>query len=222
MPKMIVSLDGVVIKEFELTKDRTTLGRRPYNDVVIDNLAISGEHLLLLRNGPQVQIEDLNSTNGTFVNGKAVKLQALAHGDLIEVGKYKVKFLQDNPDAGFEKTMVYRPGALPQAGGANSATPTPAAMPPIAAAPAVPGAIHVLNGAAAGREMKLVKVVTTLGKPGVAVAAITQRGAAYTLSMVDGQSAPQLNGQTIGPEPVILRHGDTIELAGTQMRFVQG
>jgi pSer/pThr/pTyr-binding forkhead associated (FHA) protein len=71
MPKMIVSIDGVVIKEVQLTKDRTTLGRRPYNDIVIDNLAVSGEHAVLQMTGSEVHLEDLNSTNGTYVNGKA-------------------------------------------------------------------------------------------------------------------------------------------------------
>ena len=77
MPKMIVSIDGVVIKEVQLTKDRTTLGRRPYNDIVIDNLAVSGEHAVLQMSGADVFLEDLNSTNGTYVNGKAIKKQQL-------------------------------------------------------------------------------------------------------------------------------------------------
>ena len=84
MPKMIVSIDGVVIKEVQLTKERTTLGRRPYNDVVIDNLAVSGEHAALQMTGNEVMLEDLNSTNGTYVNGKAAKKQALQNGDTID------------------------------------------------------------------------------------------------------------------------------------------
>src|SRR6476469_1835695 len=93
MPKMIVSIDGVVIKEVQLTKDRTTLGRRPYNDIVIDNLAVSGEHAVLHMIGGDVYIEDLHSTNGTYVNAHAVKKQALEHHDLIEVGKSKIRYL---------------------------------------------------------------------------------------------------------------------------------
>ena len=75
MPKMIVSIDGVVIKEVELSKERTVLGRRPYNDIVIDNLAVSGEHVAFHMNDHGVEAEDLGSTNGTYVNGKAVKRQ---------------------------------------------------------------------------------------------------------------------------------------------------
>lgn len=95
MPKLIISIDGVVIKEAELTGERTTLGRRPYNDIVIDNLAVSGEHAVLYLNGAEVFIEDLNSTNGTYVNGKAIKHQLLQNNDIIEVGKYKIRFQAD-------------------------------------------------------------------------------------------------------------------------------
>ena len=73
MPRMFVSIDGVVIKEVTFTKERTTVGRRPYNDVVIDNLAVSGEHAVFLMNGDDVEVEDLGSTNGTYVNGKSIK-----------------------------------------------------------------------------------------------------------------------------------------------------
>ena len=101
MPKVIVSIDGVVIKEVTLAKDRTTVGRRPYNDIVIDNLAISGEHAVLHMIGADVYLEDLNSTNGTYVNARAIKKQALEHNDVVEVGKYKIRFLSavGAPDA---------------------------------------------------------------------------------------------------------------------------
>jgi pSer/pThr/pTyr-binding forkhead associated (FHA) protein len=111
MPKMIVSIDGVVIKEVQLTKDRTTLGRRPYNDIVIDNLAVSGEHAVLQMMGNEVYLEDLNSTNGTYVNGKAVKKQLLQNNDTVEIGKYKIKYVNEAASAGFEKTMVIKAGS---------------------------------------------------------------------------------------------------------------
>src|SRR5215204_7768233 len=110
MPKMIVSIDGVVIKEVQLTKDRTSLGRRPYNDIVIDNLAVSGEHAVLQMAGNEVFIEDLNSTNGTYINGKAIKKQLLAHNDTVEIGKYKIKYLVEE-GSDYEKTMIMRPGS---------------------------------------------------------------------------------------------------------------
>ncbi|MBL8337806.1 MAG: FHA domain-containing protein [Rhodoferax sp.] len=229
MPKMIVSIDGVVIKEVQLTKDRTTLGRRPYNDVVIDNLAISGEHAVFQMTGNDVFIEDLNSTNGTYVNGKAAKKQLLANGDTVEVGKYKIKFVSEAAGDGFEKTMMVRPGMVPPPAPAP-AMQAPAAAAPSGYAPPRPAApvgstaqasIKVLSGAAAGREVPLTKVVTTIGKPGVAVAAITKRQHGFVVHHVEGAGNPSLNGAPIGTDPVPLKNGDLIELAGTQMQFVQ-
>ena len=117
MPKMIVSIDGVVIKEVQLTKDRTTLGRRPYNDIVIDNLAVSGEHAVLQMTGNEVYLEDLNSTNGTYVNGKAVKKQLLQNNDTVEIGKYKIKYINEVAGPTFEKTMIIKAGRSCQRAG---------------------------------------------------------------------------------------------------------
>ena len=203
MPKMIVSIDGVVIKEVQLTKDRTTLGRRPYNDIVIDNLAVSGEHAVMQMSGADVFLEDLNSTNGTYVNGKAIKKQQLQNGDTVEIGKYKIKFVHDGASGNHEKTMVINSGAVEAAQVAGNA------------------AIKVMSGAAAGREVPLVKVVTSIGTPGVAVAAITRRPHGYVVALVEGAVKPTVNGEALGTDAVNLKHGDLIELAGTQMQFIQ-
>ena len=215
MPKMIVSIDGVVIKEMTLAKDRTTLGRRPYNDNVIDNLAISGEHAVLHMTGSDVQIEDLSSTNGTYVNARAVKKQALEHNDIIEVGKYKIRFL-----AGIESP---EPASDAQRVGA----PVISAPIPLSTAPTVvstlngsvlPAAIRVLSGVGAGRELSLEKVVTTIGKPGIAVAAVTRRLHGYVIAPIDGGTT--LNGEKLGSEAVTLQDGDVLELGGTKMQFI--
>src|SRR6187402_2670553 len=144
MPKMIVSIDGVVIKEVQLTKDRTTLGRRPYNDIVIDNLAVSGEHAVLQMTGNEVYMEDLNSTNGTYVNGKAVKKQLLQNSDTVEIGKYKIKYINEVAGPTFEKTMIIKAGTV---------MPPPPARADAAAAPGQAGdlsgikaVIKVLSG----------------------------------------------------------------------------
>jgi pSer/pThr/pTyr-binding forkhead associated (FHA) protein len=239
MPKMIVSIDGVVIKEVQLTKDRTTLGRRPYNDIVIDNLAVSGEHAVLQMAASDVYLEDLNSTNGTYVNGKAVKKQLLQNSDTVEIGKYKIKYINEAANPGFEKTMIIKAGsagilplppARPAVAGAQpngaAAQESGAAAQGASAAQAAdlaqtPAAIKVLSGAAAGREVQLVKVVTTIGKPGVAVAAITRRPQGFAVAHVEGITKPTLNGTAVGADPVTLKNGDLLELAGTQMQFVQ-
>lgn len=195
MPKVIVSIDGVVIKEVQLTKDSTSLGRRPYNDIVIDNLAVSGEHAVLQMAGGEVYLEDLNSTNGTYVNGKATKRQLLQNGDTIEVGKYQIQFVSEAAED----------GAASQTGEAAD----------------LQAAIKVLSGAAAGRQVPLTKAVTTIGKPGVAVAAITRRQRSFVVHHVEGAGCPALNGIPVGAEPMPLKSGDLIELAGTQMQFIQ-
>jgi hypothetical protein len=211
MGKLVVSLDGVVIKEVQITKDKTTLGRRPYNDIVIDNLAVSGEHAVLQMVGSDVFIEDLNSTNGTYINGKAVKKQLLAHNDTVEIGKYKIKYLvEDGSD--YEKTMIMRPAAPPSAvvrwarpTAATFSPPMPASNSGFGGLASSPGsaAIKVLNGAAAGREVMLTKVVTTVGKPGVQVASITKRPGGYVLAHVEGSARPSgqrlAAGRRLGP-----------------------
>jgi pSer/pThr/pTyr-binding forkhead associated (FHA) protein len=231
MGKLVVSLDGVVIKEVQVTKDKTTLGRRPYNDIVIDNLAVSGEHAVLQMVGADVFIEDLNSTNGTYINGKAVKKQLLAHNDTVEIGKYKIKYLvEDGVD--YEKTMIMKPGMMAGPGGATVNTadrPTFAHTMPASSNSGFGGlanspgsaAIKVLNGAAAGREVPLTKVVTTVGKPGVQVASITKRPGGYVLAHVEGGTKPTVNGSQLAGDSAQLRNGDVIELAGTQMQFIQ-
>ena len=229
MGKLVVSLDGVVIKDVQITKDKTTLGRRPYNDIVIDNLAVSGEHAVLQMVGADVFIEDLNSTNGTYINGKAIKKQMLTHNDTVEIGKYKIKYLIED-GADYEKTMVMRPGSS----GMSTGVPhTPyshtAPLPNMAAALQQGGggalgsaSIKVLSGAAAGKSVTLTKVVTTVGKPGVQVASITKRPTGYVLAHVEGAMRPSINGVALVTDTAPLSNGDLIELAGTQMQFVHG
>lgn len=216
MGKLVVSLDGVVIKEVQITKDKTTLGRRPYNDIVIDNLAVSGEHAVLQMVGNDVFIEDLNSTNGTYINGKAIKKQLLSNHDVVEVGKYKIKFLLED-SADYEKTMILKPGGTPSGFGLPSSFGALGAP----ASAASPATIRVLTGAAAGREVSLTKVVTTVGKPGVQVASITKRPSGYVFAHVEGGARPTVNGVPLTGESIALKSGDVIELAGTQMQFVQ-
>ena len=222
MGKLVVSLDGVVIKEVQITKDKTTLGRRPYNDIVIDNLAVSGEHAVLQMVGADVFIEDLNSTNGTYINGKAIKKQLLSHNDTVEIGKYKIKYLSVET-SDYEKTMVIKPGSTP-GGFAPTAPFSPGATGNSgfgALSGASSASIKVLNGAAVGREVQLTKVVTTVGKPGVQVASITKRPGGYVFAHVEGGARPLVNGTPVAGDPVHLKNGDVIELAGTQMQFVQ-
>jgi predicted component of type VI protein secretion system len=141
MAKMILSMDGLVLKEIPLTKERMTLGRKPHNDIQIDNLAISGEHAAIVTILNDSFLEDLNSTNGTLVNGQPVKKHFLKNGDVVELGKYKLKYIaeqaaQVTDAADFEKTMVLRPNMIRPAP-APAAADSAAAPPAAAASPAV-------------------------------------------------------------------------------------
>ena len=133
MAKLILSVDGTVLKEITLSKERTTLGRKPHNDIPVDNLAVSGEHAAIITILNDSFIEDLNSTNGTLVNGKPIKKHFLQNNDVIEIGKHKLKYFNDAPVAAsagdFEKTMIIRKPAA-SAPSAPTAVVAPAAAPP--------------------------------------------------------------------------------------------
>lgn len=210
MSKLVISLDGVVIKEAPITKEKTTLGRRPYNDIIIDNLAVSGEHALLQQVGGKTFIEDLNSTNGTYINGKAVKKQELADEDVIEVGKYKLKYYTgDGPSVETSASDRGGPVTVPASDFGL-----------LSEEEARPASVKVLSGAAAGREVMLTKERTTLGKPGVQVAAIVKRAGGYVFTHVEGSRTPTVNGVAVTGEGVPLRDGDVIELGSTRMQFI--
>ncbi len=244
MAKLILSMDNMVLKEIPLDKERTMIGRKAHNDIQIDNLAISGEHAVIVTILSDSFLEDLDSTNGTFVNGQQVKKHFLQNNDVIELGKYRLKYVKEAPQqaaqADFEKTMVMRPDMLRKvAEQASSVKPAEAAamMPPVnlappPAAPVAPptaapssesalplGAIQVLTGSTAGKTLDLVKPLTTLGKPGVQVAVIARRPHGYFLTHVEGPKFPLVNGAAIDVQAHGLQDHDIIELAGVKMEF---
>lgn len=207
-----------MIKVVPLNKDRMTLGRRPYNDIVVDNLAVSGEHAALQVIGHEYFIEDLNSTNGTFINEQKIKRQILKNGDTIEIGKYAIKYVQDGTNP-LSTSMSEADLAIdasnnePEVGKRQLFENTKFAEAYVA--------IKILSGASSGKELPLVKVVTTIGKPGEAVVAITKRPKSYVVAHVEGATRPTLNGVTFGIDAVPLKNGDLFELAGTAMQFIQ-
>ena len=229
--KLVLSLNGSVLREYPLTKERFTIGRKPYNDIHIDNLAVSGQHALIITILNDSFLEDLGSTNGTYVNGKLIKKHALQHGDVITVGKHELKYINEqasSADSDFEKTMIIRPGMADQSAAAvKSATEKAeqaAASAPGGAATAAKeeelplGKIQVLNGPATGKELEIRKALTTLGRPGVQVAVITRRPQGYFITHVEGKH-PVVNGQSIGAQAHPLKDNDVIELAGVKMEF---
>lgn len=221
MAKLILSMDGLVLKEIDLDKERLSIGRRPHNDIQIDNLAISGEHAAIVTLLNDSFLEDLGSTNGTLVNGQPIKKHLLKHNDVVELGKYKLKYINDVPLAAhsdFDKTMILRPGAVRPQPALAEPSPSPVPTPP-SAATQPPAAIQVLNGANAGKELALQKSLTTLGKPGVQVAVIARRPQGYFITHVEGAQFPAINGQTIDAQAHPLHDHDVIEIAGVKMEF---
>jgi predicted component of type VI protein secretion system len=314
MAKLILSLDGILLKEQELTKERTTIGRKAHNDIQIDNLAVSGEHAVIVTILNDSFLEDMGSTNGTVVNGASVKKHFLQNSDVIEIGKYKLKYINEAAStttaADFEKTMVLRApmaGTKGQAGariagdtqlgghaaarthgvgtvtslnraatmfasnpahaaieasgtvgsahsapagakiaasqapggvdsgssqlaaavaGLSRSIPVPAFIPPQAVTVSPPecvsmplAAIQILTGPSAGREMELLKSLTTVGKPGVQVSVITRRPQGYYITHVEGTSFPILNGKSLDGQAHSLNDHDIVELAGVKMEF---
>ncbi|HZV55275.1 MAG TPA: FHA domain-containing protein [Rhodocyclaceae bacterium] len=225
MAKLILSMDGLVLKDIPITKERVTIGRKPHNDIQIDNLAISGEHAAIITLINDSFLEDLNSTNGTFVNGQPVKKHFLQNGDVIELGKYGLKYLseaaQQTAAADFEKTMVLRPDMMRRA--VEQATPQPAAdqPPPQAQQQPTTAMVRVLNGGNAGRELELTKTLTTLGKPHVQVAVIARRPQGYFITHVEGANLPVVSGQTLeANRPHALSDHDIIDIGGVKMEFL--
>lgn len=215
MAKIIVTLDDNLIEVVPLSKERMTLGRRPYNDIVVDNLAVSGEHAALQAIGSEYYIEDLGSTNGTYINSKKVKRQILRTGDTLEIGTYTIRYVHDatasNPSVSAtqngeseslpdeEERKLFEQGRLAE----------------------VYVAVKILSGTSKGREVPLVKVVTTIGKPGEAVIAIVKRRQSYVVAHVEGANRPMLNDVVFGIDAVPLKNGDLFELAGTAMQFIE-
>jgi len=284
MARLILSLDNQVLAEYNMTKERYTVGRLPDNDVRIDNPAVSGHHSLIINILNDSFLEDLNSTNGTYVNGKLIKKHALQHGDVITIGHHQLRFSDQQESQAeqdeFEKTMVIPAGqqnaeqlamaekaadaAAAAAADSDSAdnayddagagvkldaedaaaleepakapslgetmaeepashTGTQAGIDPKLAPSALPLAkLQVLSGAFAGRELELTKALTTLGRPGVQVAAITRRAEGYYIVHVESGTEgdfPLVNGQAIGPQARMLTDNDVVQLAGVKMGF---
>lgn len=201
MGKIIIARDGVVEQEVALSKERMTIGRRSHNDIVLSHPAVSGEHAVITTILDDSFLEDLRSTNGTFVNGQRIGKHFLQHGDAIKLAKYQIEYLADG----------VRPQAAPPA---DTTVPLPQAAPPL-------GRVEVLNGANAGKQLALTKPLTTLGRPVVQVVVISRGVDGYSIAQVEGDAATLLNGIQLGKQPVRLKNGDVIDLSGTQMAFRQ-
>lgn len=233
MAKLMLNMNGAEQGEFELNRENFTIGRKSVNDIQIDNIAVSGKHAMVITILDDSFLEDLGSTNGTYVNGKLIKKHALKDGDKITIGKHELEYINENAvqdEDEFEKTMIIKPGSAKAAVAMAKATEQAMAS---VAVENKSGSITtmplckltVLNGPIAGKELKLTKALITLGKPGTQVAVISRRPQGYFLTHIesdgDGKRYPIVNNSTIGPKAYHLKHTDVIELAGIKMEFGQ-
>lgn len=189
--KLVLSFGELVLRSIPIVKDSVTIGRRPYNDVALDDLTVSGEHAVIMCVDGMRTVKDLNSRNGTYVNGAPSRAHRLEHGDIIEVGIYRLRYLVDQRPAG--------DGADPKSESAR---------------------LERLSGPDRGSEQPLDRpIVSVVGGAGHQIAVVARRRDGYVLTHLEGPAFPLLNGAPTGLTPHPLSDGDLIELSGTMLRF---
>lgn len=212
VPRVVLSMDGLVLREIVLDRERIHIGRKGTNEIQIEDLAISGEHARITTLLGDAFLEDLDSTNGTYVNGKPVTRKALTDGDVIDLGKYRLKFFAAHPSQEDQAKRMRASSVVPL--GERPVPPKDLSPPPSQLA----AVVRVLDGPHAGREVALSKARTMLGSPGGQVAAITRRPDGFLLVAVEGER-PCVDGQTIGEQGLELQDGAVFELSGIRMEF---
>ncbi len=219
MSKLIVKFNNDVIDHIEIKQGDMKVGRKPGCEVFLDNLAVSGEHANIFTIGEDSFIQDLGSTNGTFVNNKRITKHHLRNGDQVMIGKHTLIYMSEQaakPSEDFAKTVIINPSAPLAAAAEPRPTPIPAPAPP----PPLDrhGALFILSGASSGKRIELTKSVTNLGKTGKRAGTITRGRDGYTLAPGEDET-PKLNGRPVAPEGGLLKNGDIIEVAGTRLQF---
>ncbi len=219
MSKLILTLDGAVIREYPIEKDSISIGRKHGNDIQLNDLTVSGRHALIVSMGEHVYVDDLGSTNGTLMNGARISKTLLKHGDVIQVGNYQFTYYDDSEteyeptmfiQAEIEETQVIDTGK--QAGDK-----------------AIRGerlaGVKILNGPLAKKTLELRKPFNTIGFNGIKMAVISRATDHYTISALKSSKlrrasdTPMLNGKVISTDAIRLKEKDIIELAGTKMEF---
>jgi pSer/pThr/pTyr-binding forkhead associated (FHA) protein len=236
MERLVLTFNKQIINRYSFNKDNLTIGRKPENDVQIDNLAVSGHHARIDRTGNDFILTDLQSTNGTFVNHKQIVSHTLKHGDNIQIGKHVLLFLaSEKQEAGAEepakepdldKTMILDTAKqrelLAKQGKPGTAVP---------AASEKTGVLSALGGSNLG-EIELTKKLTRIGKAdtseirlsgmmmGATVATISKRPSGYTIASTGGRTKIKVNGKVIH-ESAPLKDFDTIEIGSHKFQFYQ-
>lgn len=224
MPKLTLMLDGIFIRDYELNEDEITVGRRTINTITTDNsdLAVSGIHGSIVTILDEHFIEDLDSTNGTYVNGKPIRKHNLKDGDVIAFGRHTLKYVIDNShlsasgketdphDESYDPTMLEAQTNQTDLQAEEASTTAPF--------------LKILTGSNSGKELKIIKQLTTIGKPGEQVGVITQRDKQYYFLHVETRgdfSPPLLNDTALEEDSPALKPQDILEIAGIKLEFFQ-
>lgn len=234
--RLIVYEDDAIVGEHALDRERVRIGRKPHNDLVLPHTAVSGEHAVVITVRNDSFLEDLYSTNGTWVNGKVVTKCLLKDGDEIRIARYVLKYRQElggteeegagEPPSSVGSTLrtevtdmeafvrtTKQPG-FPVAEGNHAKPATDENLLPL-------GALRAISGPVAGKEMELTRPLTTLGKPGLQMAVIARAEDGYFLAYLEGNNYPMVNGVPVEEEErVCLNHLDDVEIAGMRMKFL--
>ncbi len=215
MATIILAKDGTMLHAFPLLKARTTIGRRTYNDIVIDAPGISAEHAVIVTSPHETYFEDMESTNGSQLNGQPISKHFLQDGDVIELASHTIQYRTD------ESTLDMPPQPVSVRVDIDSLSDMQQTVPLAeAGTPRAVAAIRILNGFGAGREIPLTRTMTTVGRPGLQVAVLTKTTQGCNLAHLEGAEPPRVNGVSIGTATHALANGDVIEMSGTEMMFL--
>lgn len=225
MAKLILKFNNEVVDHIDVVQGDMKMGRKPSSDVVLDNLAVSGTHANIFTIGDDSFVQDMGSTNGTFVNNKKITKHHLRNGDVISIGKHSLIFVneprsQENTED-FAKTVVINPGSMDSA-------PKPPPTHVDTMETEVPktdrnariGALFVLSGANSGKRIELTKSMTSLGRTGKRAGVIRKMDNGYMLLHADDEfESPQINGKELPANGLELKNGDIIEISGSRLQF---
>ena len=227
MAKLVVTLNGAAIGHHFIEKDRVTIGRRPENDIHLDDPGVSKEHAVILTVGNDHIFEDLGSTNGSTVNGRRVTRHILQNGDVIGIGidLFLLKYVnvKANAEMDYDRTLMIRTPDLEISAAARDAEgerPSSVQTARPSRRSSFPlGGVAGIKGEFAGRKVELEQALKTFGTAGRQVAVITRRPLGYFIRHVEGKKTALVNGRAIGEEPHALRHGDVIEVGQEKLEF---
>lgn len=218
MPKLFLKFESAFIKEISIDKPSITIGRKPDNDIVLEHATVSGHHCKIYSVGETYFVEDLNSTNGTYVNGKRILKVGLRPNDVIGIVKYSL-FFMDDKKADTPQTQSAQTAEKPVEVLQQKVKPK--------------GFLEVMEGVVDKQEYELTNLSNYIGKsaqahipiksPGIfasvpeMAAAITLRPEGFYLIPIK-EGYPKLNGIAV-TEKVLLNNGDIIEAGATKFRF---